>query len=123
MREIKFRIWEEGPVKEGFKGIMVPYDYIIESSYLIDGLKGKYPLMQFTGLKDKNNKEIYEGDIIIKGKGKYYFIQYSDGGFHAEYVNNQGIQGHGFHISLCVNEFEVIGNIYENKNLLNKEVK
>mgnify|MGYP001233689767 FL=1 len=75
-------------------------------------------LMQYTGLKDKNGKEIYEGDIIREsdGDGGYIYakvVYYKDGfmgkekGFEPEYP-----------ISDFKNETEVIGNIYENPELL-----
>lgn len=65
---------------------------------------------QFTGLKDKNGKEIYEGDIVNTGKEKGVQIKWEAGNFWA------GIYQLFF---IGTSEVEVIGNIYENKELLN----
>jgi len=62
MREIKFRVWDE----EGNKYTMtISSDGKIEYYNLQNGSGGdEYILEQFTGLYDKNGKEIYEGDIV-----------------------------------------------------------
>ena len=63
-REIKFRVFDNRPEKDGYPSVMINHDYLIKSDYLRDGLLGKFPIMQYVGLKDKNGVEIYEGDII-----------------------------------------------------------
>ena len=133
-REIKFRIWDDTPIEDGFKGLMINHEYAIESSYLNDALKGKYPIMQYIGRKDKHNKEIYEGDIVrwddmSKGekwrvavvelfpslqfrivKIKCDFIQSAQEGKVFKFGNFIYTDTH--------NHLEIIGNIYENPELL-----
>ena len=127
MREIKFRAWGTGIDKtmhyntdisrEG-KLLVLYYDYTYEE-------KENYILMQYTGLKDANGKEIYEGDIVkitnfIHMKTIYEIIwneevasfEYKDG----PYINEYGDIIPGIHYP---NECTVVGNIYENKELLN----
>lgn len=107
MREIKFRAWD------GEK--MVFTDYVIA----IDGTRNRgnryLELMQYTGLKDKNGKEIYEGDIIAGG----WVVTWHNGGLRMHLPKIfEGTIYLDFSTSM---ECEVIGNIYENPELLNKE--
>ena len=76
----------------------------------------KYPIMQYTGLKDKNGKEIYEGDIVYIPDMKFEVkfretICWDCGGNYT---------GMGYEISEA---YEIIGNIYENPELLEKEAQ
>lgn len=88
-------------------------------------------LMQYTGLKDKNGKKIFEGDIIdihqtVNGYNQFV-IEYDKYKFSARYYNQDKKQtgswyGYDldelFEINESEKEIEVIGNIYENKELL-----
>lgn len=123
MREIKFRAW----LKE--KKIMVEVSEINfifnRVEYIVSKIKKlvytqsdkleKIILMQYTGIKDKNGKEIYEGDIISTGDGFYYYeIIFENGSFKAKWGQ--------YPLTITLNEIapycEVVGNIYENPELL-----
>jgi len=122
MREIKFRAW----LKEERKMVNVETLFIGINRLCFGNSKTEdlffrdfeeVELMQYTGLKDKNGKEIYEGDIVILNDAeeenrcvvKYKYGSYIlvDGDLREDLSN---VESHKF--------LEVIGNIYENKSLL-----
>lgn len=130
MREIKFRAWDKDEeLMHNQSDCIVIFDDIGEDVYVKDGSSVKalysYRLMQYTGLKDKNGKEIYEGDIINAiVKAKYSkkmiigYVKWDRGQFDIY----QGFDTCDWLDSLynCVGfyDVEVIGNIYENEDLL-----
>ena len=118
MREIKFRVWHKRleemlkPNQWNSYGPKINYG-VIESD--------DHEIMQYTGLKDKNGKEIYEGDVVIQPKwfsvGQYLpatgEVKYLGVRFTVDCIG----QWKGAHAELNGNS-EVIGNIYENPELL-----
>ncbi len=139
MRKIKFRAWDKEkkewykPVHEAYAGKL--WELFIGFSgelcaHRIGGMEhqsnwpNRYELMQFTGLLDKNGKEIWEGDIVsypnpsCKGDiklGSYSFsdydVQENGTGF---YIDRSDSHVEGLTDTDCI---EVIGNIYENPEL------
>ena len=125
MREIKFRAWD----KEN-KKMMKVSSLSLENKEIAVRENGTYhffrmqnlELMQYTGLKDKNDKEIYEGDIVLVKPGgisTWYktVVKFKEGGFIAGLINGEDYF-YIFNPGFDSDDFEVIGNIYENKNLL-----
>lgn len=122
-REIKFRAWNEVSEKmlnwNEFLNTNMKNTFIApESTGLI--------LMQYTGLHDKNGKEIYEGDIVYcqtkYGKAKA-IIKFIDGKFVAYWdsILTHPQNGHCIACYEINKRFEVIGNIYEDIELLGGE--
>jgi len=113
MREIKFRVWdgEEMHYRQGD----LPHEFSIFTGKWRN--KGSWCevnpdiiLMQYTGLKDKNGKEIYEGDIL-----KYDSEHTQEVCWHNGSMTGFDI-GH-----LLINKAKIIGNIYENPLLVKKQ--
>lgn len=75
-------------------------------------------IMQFIGLLDKNGKEIYEGDIVLVDGDKKTLVSWSDKFASFCIKNDTWMFLHWFGESVDPAECEIIGNIYENPELL-----
>lgn len=113
MREIKFRAWKQST------GCMIQHigsiEFMVDGSYIINGEDPDCIIMQFTGLKDKNGKEIYDGDILDFDAGEW------GGEFEPEVILMSDLIGTWNYCGSIddVSEWrEIIGNIYENPNLI-----
>jgi uncharacterized phage protein (TIGR01671 family) len=123
MREIKFKLWNVGLKSWG--GI-----YLNENEDINEGIESYQKsgdiILQYTGLKDKNGKEIYEGDVIsFKDLLDIVEREIAPIVWHENTlrlvpqdieVNTRG--GHYIHHWDSLMDIEVIGNIWENPELL-----
>jgi len=73
-----------------------------------------YALMQFTGLHDKNGKEIYEGDLLKTRQGTTV-VYWKDASFKTNHINTIRTLSH----LMTKYQVEIIGNIYSNPELIN----
>lgn len=123
MRELKFRAWSKTSKEYNYK-VLVGNNNPKDKNYTCNSIlsDGKWlhfdefcgDIEQYTGLKDKNGVEIYEGDVLIDDTGEpteYWVVRFSDGGFVGECA---GVAEHLFELT----HLEVAGNIHENSELL-----
>lgn len=101
MKEIKFRIWNtNGKVMHSWRELVEK-----NKIHLLDQKRPEYPVMQYTGLKDKNGVDLYEGDIY-KHWGEVSLCVFEDAIFQ------------NMHCVLADGDFEIVGNVHQNPELL-----
>ena len=116
MREIKFKVWNTID-----KCFVSPQSNFF-SAVLTVALKGSkhYGALQYTGLKDSKGAEIYEGDIMLT-EGEYRsVVKFGGGSFCIQHITkwvSPWLPMRG----IAMDRYRVVGNIYENPELLEDE--
>lgn len=117
MREIKFRTWNKSEDKMYYNAELT-YDFGMNGSNVMEESFGSiitnddFILMQYTGFKDKNGREVYEGDIVDYFLNEKSIITYGNGSFI--------IKSKNYIDCMCsmYGEVEVLGNRFEDPELL-----
>ncbi|MEE4535247.1 YopX family protein [Bacillus velezensis] len=121
MREIKFRAYHTEKRDGQEFPRMLDWDELLNNDeeelacYFKNEFSNVSPLMQYTGLKDKNGREIYEGDIRKDALGRIFKVVYENdlAAFYGEYTN-----GHYDSLGDCGPDSEFLGTVYQNPELL-----
>lgn len=117
-REIKFRFWLEGMNTMEYKDISELDDAMSERLCIGDK---SVKIMQFTGLKDVKGKEIYEGDIVsgnISETARDVVLWDESNVTYILEELSSGARGGGLSMSFASYSLIVVGNIYENPELI-----
>jgi uncharacterized phage protein (TIGR01671 family) len=129
VRAIKFRAWHKQEkkmyevtvirfgVQHGMaRGDLVDYVELDSKSrcYVVGD---EIDLLQFIGLADRNEKEIYDGDILDAGVGMPYQVIWDNDRFAWMGKPENGLC---YLREMNMSLYEIVGNIYENKDLLKK---
>lgn len=124
MNNMKFRAWDKDErAMLDVHGINFDAQGIWTNELIDDESDGNFIFlddvvpMQSTGLKDKKGVEIYEGDIVKNIYDEIYVVKWLDAGFYLEEKYNGGFDYYELHFE---KNKEVIGNIYENLELLER---
>jgi uncharacterized phage protein (TIGR01671 family) len=139
VREIKFRVWDGArhcfrnfnDLKFGARGVWAVVYYDPERGHVVQEM-AHLQLMQYTGLHDRNGVEIYEGDILHyvappehdDGSGgiETYEVVWKDFGFTARWLQARWERAQWIENALhgAAEDMEVIGNVYEHPELLER---
>jgi len=120
-REIKFRAWDEENKSFVYQGSSRNVD--AHSFWKWVAYDSTQEVQQFTGLLDKNGKEIYEGDVVAGYKCRYEVVYGSGAFMWGEDFLGYNVEGdYDCHVEILpigCETLEIIGNIYENPELTN----
>ena len=128
-RNLKYRVWDNEkqeffkPIYEAYKGNLLDLSIGLSGDIMRRTLDipcehescfpNRYVVQLFSGLKDKNGKEIYEGDILKGLKGNIFVCKYLGSGFKFSQNNGKRVWS-----SSSTKSLKIIGNIYEHNHLI-----
>lgn len=132
MRELKFRVWDnenksyDDPYSYAYYALTQDggLDFYCHGDHMKEANPDVYFIEQYTGLKDKNGKEIYEGDVVRVVRSYGYGFLPKGAKAKIEFDEKElcyKLRGQGEFRLTAKKELEVIGNIHENPELCGEE--
>lgn len=128
MREIKFRAWDKEEKEMVSWKTLIDY---CDLDYLFGNINETpkrvtipdFDVMQYTGLKDKNGIEIFEGDVLTSNVQPCKMVNPIKDGYGVVRFENGMFKLGAISLVTFISKMEVIGNIYENQELLEREAE
>jgi hypothetical protein len=120
-REIKFRVWDGSAMYDATAYPDWSLDNFVNMHLMAPEYRPdpeRYKLMQFTGLKDKNGKEIYEGDILSEGGISGMRVVWAKELASFALTRNGWMYPHYFGEGVKPANCSIVGNVHENPELL-----
>lgn len=120
MNEAKFRAWykEKNIMTDVFTLDSLTHEAGVHAREFRT-FRESLTVMQYTGLKDKNGKELWEGDIIDAPNGDRRVVNFFKGGFYGKTI---GTNSYAMLIGVGLKcHSKIIGNIYQDPELLDKD--
>lgn len=123
MRENKFKAWDRENNKwitDGWAPLIAPDGSLCSNEVQLYG--GSVDIVWFTGLKDRTGREIFEGDILTHGPDDIIFEVYFGFNTFQPRVLCWSIKAkNGSYFLDCPKKLEIIGNLFENSELLKEK--
>lgn len=122
----KFRAWDKEFKEMVQVNALIFDEQVIKATYkngnIVKEDVKNYELMQSTGLKDKNGQEIFEGDVVTNG-WKRQVVTFGTQEVEEDFGSIRIYRGFNLYLgggypNAIMSKFEVVGNIYENPDLL-----
>ncbi|WP_051878421.1 YopX family protein [Chryseobacterium sp. FH1] len=118
MTKTKFKVWDVDQNKMFYDALELVAKGTMQTFQFQNTSSDNLIWLQFIGLLDKNKKEIYKGDILKTETGKLMVVSWSEKFASFVLIREEWAFAHWFGESCNADDCEIVGNIYQNPELL-----